>query len=83
MRGRDTRPCWNDDLQPFTPLRCVPPTLMGAEGRAIIADPDLLAVVEYRELLERDMDNKAIECRRRAAYASGVIGLDRAKPTRW
>jgi len=49
-----------DDLQSFTPLRFAPPTLMNFEGRAVVTDPDCFGVGDVAELLERDMDGKAI-----------------------
>ena len=86
MRHGDMRPWLNDDLQSFTPLRFAPPQLMGYEGRAVVVDPDVFAVGDVWELLERDMDGKAIMCRlkgHKAAYASSVMLLDCAKLTHW
>ena len=40
-----------DDLQSFTPLRFMPPELMGYQGRAIVIDPDVFAVGDIFELL--------------------------------
>ena len=45
----------------------MPPELMGYEGRAVVVDPDVFAVGDVWELLTRDMQGKAIMCRRRAA----------------
>ena len=60
------RPWRNDDLQSFTPLRFMPPELMGYAGPgACIVDPDVFAVGDIWELLTRDMGGKAIMCRRR------------------
>jgi hypothetical protein len=80
----------NDDLQSFTPLRFLPPELMGYEGRAIVIDPDIFAVGDVWELLTRDMQGKAILCRMRSwpksmmgCYASSVMLLDCAKLTHW
>ncbi len=81
----------NDDLQSFTPLRFMPPELMGYEGRAIIIDPDIFAVADIWELLSRDMQGKAIYCRWRSGtkglvdqcMASSVMLLDCAKLTHW
>src|SRR5262245_51696302 len=53
----------NDDLQSFTPLRFMPPELMGYQGRAVVIDPDIFAVGDIWELLSRDMQGKAIMCR--------------------
>ncbi|MEE4360809.1 MAG: hypothetical protein V2I63_04725 [Pseudomonadales bacterium] len=81
----------NDDLQSFTPLRFMPPQLMGYEGRAIVMDPDIFAVADVWDLLTRDMQGKAIVCRKRSGpkgaidrcWASSVMLLDCAKLTHW
>jgi hypothetical protein len=81
----------NDDLQSFTPLRFMPPELMGYQGRAIVIDPDIFAVADVWELLSRDMEGKAILCRQRSGtkgvvdkcMASSVMLLDCAKLTHW
>jgi hypothetical protein len=81
----------NDDLQSFTPLRFMPPELMGYQGRAVVIDPDIFAVGDVWELLSRDMQGKAILCRRRAGpkgridgcLASSVMLLDCAKLAHW
>jgi hypothetical protein len=75
-----------DDLQSFTPLRFMPPQLMGYRGRAVVVDPDVFAVGDVNELLRRDMQGKAILCRSRSgakAFASSVMLLDCAKLTHW
>ncbi|MCP5365489.1 MAG: hypothetical protein H6905_09735 [Hyphomicrobiales bacterium] len=75
-----------DDLQSFTPLRFLPPELMGYEGRAIVIDPDVFAVSDIFELLSRDMQGQAIMCRARPGrkgLASSVMLLDCAKLTHW
>ena len=81
----------NDDLQSFTPLRFMPPELMGYRGRAVIIDPDIFAVGDIWELLSRDMQNKSIIARARSGtkglidhcMASSVMLLDCAKLTHW
>ena len=81
----------NDDLQSFTPLRFMPPELMGFAGRAVVIDPDIFAVGDIWELLSRDMQGKAIMCRARSGtkglidrcLASSVMLLDCAKLTHW
>ena len=81
----------NDDLQSFTPLRFMPPELMGYQGRAVVVDPDVFAVADILDLLERDMAGKAIMCRTRSGtkrlnagnYASSVMLLDCAKLSHW
>ena len=90
LRDGDKRPWLNNDLQSFTPLRFAPPQLMGYEGRAVVMDPDIFAVGDINELLNRDMDGKAIVCRpksgakaRKGAWASSVMLLDCAKLTHW
>src|SRR5690606_37541304 len=65
LRAGASRIWRNDDLQSFTPLRFMPPELMGYEGRAVVIDPDVFAVGEVWELLSRDMQDKAIMARPR------------------
>jgi hypothetical protein len=67
LRGGRQRQWLMDDLQSFTPLRFMPPELMGYEGRAIVIDPDVFAVGDVFELLSRDMAGKALMCRARKA----------------
>jgi hypothetical protein len=81
----------NDDLQSFTPLRFMPPELMGYQGRAVVIDPDIFAVGDVWELLSRDMQGKAVMCRPRSGpkglidrcLASSVMLLDCARLTHW
>ena len=80
----------NDDLQSFTPLRFMPPELMGYRGRAVIMDPDIFAVGDIWELLSRDMQGTAVMCRTRPYHngvadylATSVMQLDCAKLTHW
>jgi hypothetical protein len=85
------RRAWQvDDLQSFTPLRFLPPELMGYAGRALVIDPDVFAVGDVAELLSRDMQGKAILCRSRSGskgragiMATSVMLLDCAKLTHW
>ncbi len=86
LRDGLTRHWLVEDLQSFTPLRFMPPKLMGYQGRAVIIDPDIFAVGDIHELLTRDMQGKAIMCRARPgkkAYASSVMLLDCAKLRHW
>ena len=91
LRDGVKRPWLNDDLQSFTPTRFLPPELMGYRGRAVVIDPDIFAIADVWELLSRDMQSKAILCRRRAGpkgivdrcLASSVMLLDCAKLTHW
>jgi hypothetical protein len=78
------------DLQSFTPLRFLPPELMGYQGRAVVVDPDVFAVGDIYELLSRDMQDKAIMCRPRSGtkgaeggLATSVMLLDCARLTHW
>jgi hypothetical protein len=91
LRDGVKRPWLNDDLQSFTPIRFMPPKLMGYKGRAVVIDPDIFAIADIWELLSRDMHDKAILCRRLAGpkgivdrcLASSVMLLDCAKLTHW
>jgi hypothetical protein len=90
LRDGHSRVWWNDDLQSFTPLRFMPPELMGYQGRAIVTDPDVFAVGDVMELFDRDMQGAAVMCRPRSgvkgragALASSVMLLDCAKLTHW
>ena len=89
-RDGEMRPWVNEDLQSFTPLRFAPPQLMDYQGRAVVMDPDIFALADVQELLDRDMDGKAIMCRpksgrkgRKGAWASSVMLLDCAKLRHW
>ena len=89
LRGGVQRVWRMDDLQSFTPLRFQPPRLMGYQGRAVLTDPDVFAVGDIMELLERDMQGAAVMGRRRSAndakdcLASSVMLLDCAKLEHW
>ena len=75
-----------EDLQSFTPLRFMPPELMGYEGRAVVIDPDVFAAGDIYPLLTRDMQGKALMCRARKGpkgLASSVMLLDCAKLRHW
>ncbi len=89
-RGGVERVWDKDDLQSFTPLRFLPPELMGYRGRAVVTDPDIFAVGDIWQLLSRDMGDKAILARMRSGpkkltgcWASSVMLLDCAKLTHW
>lgn len=90
LRDGDKRPWLNEDLQSFTPLRFMPPELMGYQGRAIVIDPDVFAVGDVWELLSRDMEGHALMCRpksgskgKRGCLASSVMLLDCEKLKHW
>ncbi len=90
LRGGGRRVWVRDDLQSFSPSRFMPPQLMGFEGRALVIDPDVFALADAWDLLSRDMEGKAILCRRkngskgkRGCLATSVMLLDCAKLTHW
>jgi len=90
LRGGGKRVWRNDDLQSFTPLRFMPPEVMGYQERAVVIDPDIFAAGDVWELLSRDMGGKALMCvprpghNGRADYlASSAMLLDCARLTHW
>ena len=84
LRDGVSRTWLNDDLQSFTPLRFMPPELMGYEGKAVVVDPDVFAVQDVGELLSMDMEGKAVWCVYRAGHpASSVMLMDCAKLRDW
>jgi len=90
LRDGDKRPWRGDDLQSFTPLRFMPPELMGYKGRAVVIDPDVFAVGDVWELLSRDMQGNSLMCRpksgskgKRGCLATSVMLLDCEKLTHW
>ena len=85
-RDGDKRVWDAEDLQSFTPLRFMPPELMGYEGKAVVVDPDVFAIGDVWELLARDMGGKPVMCRTRGTpphFASSVMLLDCAKLRHW
>lgn len=90
LRGGTTRVWRMDDLQSFTPLRFMPPKLMGHEGRAVVIDPDIFAVGDINELFNRDMGDAAVMGRPRSdkadkawQIATSVMLLDCARLKHW
>ena len=90
LRGGNWRTWQNDDLQSFTPVRFMPPELMGYEGRAVVIDPDVFAVGDINELFDRDMGSKSVFAKPRPGHkgkenyvASSVMLMDCAKLTHW
>jgi hypothetical protein len=90
LRGGTDRVWRMADLQSFTPLRFMPPKLMGYEGRAVVVDPDVFAVGDIYELLTRDMKDKAVMGRHRSKksekswqIATSVMLLECARLRHW
>jgi len=90
LRAGSRRVWTNDDLQSFTPLRFMPPELMGYKGRAVVVDPDVFAVGDVNELFNRDMRDKAVIAKPRAGHngradyvATSVMLLDCYKLQHW
>jgi len=79
-----------DDLQSFTPLRFYPPEAMAFEGVAVVTDPDVFALGDIGELLNRDLQGKAIWAVPRPGHnnrpdyiATSVMLLDCSKLRHW
>lgn len=90
LRSGGWRTWRNDDLQSFTPTRFLPPQLMQYSGRALVIDPDVFAVGDVNELLQRDMQGRAVLARPRSGHnrrsdyvATSVMLLDCARLTHW
>ena len=90
LRGGTTRVWRMDDLQSFTPLRFLPPKLMNWQGRAVVTDPDVFAVGDVNELLDRDMGDTAVMGRNRSGkddkqyqVATSVLLMDCARLKHW
>jgi hypothetical protein len=90
LRGGTTRVWRMDDLQSFTPLRFLPPKLMNWQGRAVVTDPDVFAVGDVNELLDRDMGSAAVMGRHRSGkeekqyqVATSVMLMDCARLSHW
>jgi hypothetical protein len=74
------------ELQSFTLLRFLPPQLMNYQGRAVVIDPDIFAVGDVNELLQRDMNGHAVMCRRMKngkIWATSSMLMDCARLTHW
>lgn len=79
---------WYKDVpQSFLPLRFIVPELMSFQGRAILTDPDIFAVSDIFELIEKDMQGKAILSRPVGnpiqSWNSSVMLLDCEKLQHW
>lgn len=90
-RRKGTMVTWrNRDLQSFSPLRFLPPQLMNFSGRALLIDPDIFAVSDVYELLNRDMNGKAVLCKKTRLepgkplfWATSVMLMDCARLGHW
>lgn len=83
---------YNADLQSFSPLRMMAPQAMGFRGRALMTDPDVFSVGgDVLELLDSDMQGKAVVCRNlppekgggAGKWATSVMLLDCARLSSW
>lgn len=90
LRAGSVRRWDPDDLQSFTPLRFFPPQAMNFRGVAVVTDPDVFALGDVTELLNRDRQGKAIWAvprpghnGRRDYIATSVMLLDCAKLRHW
>ncbi|MCZ6829572.1 MAG: hypothetical protein O7F73_08295 [Gammaproteobacteria bacterium] len=90
LRGGTQRVWRMDDLQSFTPLRFQPPQQMQWQGRAVLMDPDIFAVGDINELLNRDMRGAAVMGRHRSdkpgkaqRVATSVMLLDCSRLQHW
>jgi len=90
LRGGTQRVWRMDDLQSFTPLRFMPPSLMDGQGRAVVIDPDVFAIGDIYELLSRDMGGAAVMGRHRSEkdvksyqVATSVMLLDCSRLQHW
>lgn len=90
LRGGGWRVWRNDDLQSFTPLRFAPPQVMEYQGRAVVTDPDVFAVGDICELLQRDMGGKGVLAKPRPGHkgvdnyiATSVMLMECSRLTHW
>jgi hypothetical protein len=90
LRAGNARTWRMNDLQSFTPLRFLPPKLMQWQGRAVVMDPDIFAVGDICELLDRDMAGAAVMGRHRSDkqakssnVATSVLLMDCAELRHW
>ncbi|HVN27759.1 MAG TPA: hypothetical protein VMT64_04700, partial [Candidatus Binataceae bacterium] len=85
VHGGYVRTWRNRDLQTHDPLRMRAPQLMEYQGRALMLDPDIVAIGDVNELLNRDMGPYSILCRRRPNQrpSTAVMLLDCARLRHW
>ena len=71
-------------VQSFTLSRFLPPEMMSFSGRALVIDPDVLALRDVSDLMSFDFKGNAIAaCRREKGWESSVMLLDCAKLPHW
>ena len=71
-------------VQSFTLSRFLPPAIMNFAGRALVIDPDVLALSDVGELLSLDLAGNAVAaCRRDMGWESSVMLIDCAKVSHW
>jgi len=73
-----------NDLQSFTLTRFMPPELAGFEGKAVVIDPDVFALVDISDLFDTDMRGHAVLApRKKKAWDTSTMLLDCKKLTHW
>jgi hypothetical protein len=73
-----------DHVQSFTLSRFLPPALMAFAGRALVIDPDVLALSDVGELLSLELAGNAVAaCRRDMGWETSVMLIDCAKLSHW
>jgi hypothetical protein len=71
-------------VQSFTLSRFLPPEIMAFSGRALVIDPDILALGDVGDLLSLDLEGNAVAaCRRDMGWETSVMLLDCAKLSHW
>lgn len=90
VRGNLVLTWRNRDANSDGPLRMMIPQVTGYRGRALVLDPDVFAIGDVNDLLERDMKGRAIVCQTRREergfprqFHSSVMLLDCEQLTHW
>jgi hypothetical protein len=92
VRYADVLITWDGlGLQSFTPLRMLVPELLGYRGRALVLDPDIIAIGDVADLFQEPWCERPIRCRTRESWRPGtarewstaVMLLDCAKLKHW
>jgi hypothetical protein len=73
-----------NDLQSFTLVRFLPPTLMDFKGYALVIDPDIFAISDLKPLLKlaETSDFDIMACQKKNAFDSSVM-LINCERLRW